>query len=167
MTAHPTTLIRSDQTFESIGRSIEQAAFGRVGRAWWLAMAASVGLVGLLVISVGWLFVEGVGVWDNNIPVTWALDIVGYDWWIGVATGSLLLSVLPLLLEQEWRGGIARVAETVAVLAAAAAGATSCGGARSARSPARTRRRSTTRTSSCCSATSPSAAAHPRRAGGF
>ena len=122
MTAHPTTLIRSDQTFESIGRSIEQAAFGRVGRAWWLAIAASAGLLGLLLVSVGWLFVEGVGVWNNNIPVTWALDIVGYDWWIGVATGSLLLSVLPLLLEQDWRGGIARVAETVAVLAAVAAG---------------------------------------------
>ncbi len=122
MTAHPTTLIRSDQTFESIGRSIEQAAFGKVGTAWWLAMFASAGLVGLLVVSVGWLLVEGVGVWDNNIPVTWALDIVGYDWWIGVATGSLALSVLPLLLDRSWRGGIARVSETVAVLAAVAAG---------------------------------------------
>ncbi len=122
MTVHPTTLIRSDQTYESIGRSIEQAAFGTVGRAWWLAIAASVGLIGVLVVSVGWLFIEGVGVWGNNIPVTWALDIVGYDWWIGVATGSLMLSVLPLLLDRSWRGGIARVSETLAVLAAAAAG---------------------------------------------
>ncbi len=122
MTVHPTTLIRSDQTFESVGRSIEQAAFGKVQPAWWLAVAASVGLIGLLVVSVGWLFVEGVGVWGNNIPVTWALDIVGYDWWIGVATGSLVLSVLPLLLDRSWRGAIARVSETVAVLAAVAAG---------------------------------------------
>ena len=113
--------IRSDQTYESIGRQVEQAAFGAIGRAWWLAVAASFGLIGVLVVSIGWLLIKGVGVWGNNVPVTWALDIVGYDWWIGVATGALGLSVLLLLTGQSWRGAVSRISETIAVLAAAAA----------------------------------------------
>ena len=116
-----TAFLRSDQTFESIGRRIEQGALERPGRAWWLALAASLGLVGVLVASLGWLLFEGVGVWNNNIPVTWALDIVGYDWWIGIATGALSLSVVPVLLRRPWRGAIARTSETVSVLAALAA----------------------------------------------
>ena len=113
--------VRSDETFESIGRRIEDHTFGKPAAAWWLAVAGSLGLIGLLVLSVVWLLWEGVGVWGNNVPVTWALDIVGYDFWIGVATGSLGLSVLLLLCGQSWRNGVSRIAETVAVLAAAAA----------------------------------------------
>ena len=121
MSASVRPFMRSDQTFETIGRAAEQPAFGGVGRSWWLALAASLGLVGMLVVSVGWLFFEGVGVWGNNVPVTWALDIVGYDWWIGVATGAFGISVLLQMTGQGWRSGFSRLAETIAVLAAAAA----------------------------------------------
>ena len=79
-------------------------------------------LVGVLVASVAWLLYEGVGVWGNNIPVTWALDIVGYDWWIGIATGSLGVSAVLLLLGAEWRGAVNRIAETIALLGVFAAG---------------------------------------------
>lgn len=91
-------------------------------RRWLLALLASLGLVGLFMASTAWVLVVGVGVWGNNIPVTWALDIVSYDYWIGLATGALLTSAAALLFGTGLRSGINRVAETVAVLAALCAG---------------------------------------------
>ena len=93
-----------------------------IGRSWWIALVGSLGLVGILVGSVGWLLYEGVGVWGNNNPVGWALDIVSYDWWIGVASGGLMVSALLLLMGVEWRGAVNRITETMGLLAAAAAG---------------------------------------------
>jgi len=116
-------LVAADQTWESAGRLVTEVAFGHEARwRWWMAFAVALALSGLLAGSVGWLLYEGVGVWGNNIPVTWALDIVGYDWWIGVATGSLAVSALLLLVRAEWRGAVNRLAETTALLSVAAAG---------------------------------------------
>jgi len=89
---------------------------------WWLAFGLACTLVGLMAVSVGWLLWEGVGIWGNNIPVTWALDIVSYDWWIGIASGGLLVSSMLLLVGAEWRGAVNRIAETMGLISAAAAG---------------------------------------------
>ena len=79
------------------------------------------GLVGLLALSLLWLFAQGVGVWGNNIPVTWALDIVSYDWWIGVASGGLFVSAAFMLVDAQWRSAVNRITETLSLVAAAAA----------------------------------------------
>ncbi len=114
--------IAKGQTFGSIGGDIAEIAFSHpMRRRWWYAFAAAMGLIGVLVVSLGWLFVDGVGIWGNNIPVTWALDIVSYDWWIGVASGGLLVSALFLLLGAEWRSAVNRIAETLSLVAAGAA----------------------------------------------
>ena len=111
------------QNWASAGRLITTVTLEHRARwRWWIAFSVALGLVGVLVVSVGWLLYTGVGVWGNNVPVTWALDIVGYDWWIGVATGSLAVSALLLLLGAEWRGAVNRLAETVALLGVGAAG---------------------------------------------
>ena len=114
--------IGAGQTYETIGRTLAGIPLARQGwRRWWLAVAISLALVGLLLVSLGFLFIDGVAVWGNNIPVTWALDIVSYDWWIGIACGGLLVSGMFLLLGVEWRGALNRISETMALLAAAAA----------------------------------------------
>ena len=119
-TASP--FIDAGQTYQSIGRTLAGIPLGQDGWGrWWLALAVSLALVGLLVVSLGFLFLDGVAVWGNNIPVTWALDIVSYDWWIGIACGGLLVSGMFLLLGVEWRGALNRISETMALLAAAAA----------------------------------------------
>ena len=106
-----------------VGAEVTDVAFGHQGGLrWWLAFIVSLGLIGLLTGSLFWVLYEGIGVWGNNIPVTWALDIVSYDWWIGVASGGLLVSALLLLLGAEWRGAINRITETMGLIAAAAAG---------------------------------------------
>ena len=114
--------IGGGQTFGSIGDDIADIAFSHpMRRRWWIALTGALGLVGILVSSLGWLFVEGVGVWANNVPVTWALDIVSYDWWIGVASGGLFVSAAFLLTGAEWRSAVNRITETLALVAAASA----------------------------------------------
>ena len=114
--------IGTGQTFGSIGEDIADIAFAPpLRRRWWIALAGALALVGVLVGSIGWLLFEGVGIWGNNVPVTWALDIVGYDWWIGVASGGLFVSAAFLLTGAEWRSAVNRITETLALVAAAAA----------------------------------------------
>ncbi|MDT7950631.1 MAG: NrfD/PsrC family molybdoenzyme membrane anchor subunit [Acetobacteraceae bacterium] len=116
-------LVAPEHNWSSTGRLVAHVTLEHQARwRWWIAFGAALMLIGVLAGSVGWLLYEGVGVWGNNIPVTWALDIVGYDWWIGVATGSLAVSSLLLLLGSEWRGAVNRLAETIALLGVCAAG---------------------------------------------
>ncbi|HQT77275.1 MAG TPA: polysulfide reductase NrfD [Rhodopila sp.] len=115
--------IPPSHTDRSIGSTIAGIAFEHPSRTrWFIAFGISFLMTGWLVIALVWLFYWGVGVWGNNIPVGWALDIVSYDWWMGNACGALMVSALLLLLRQYWRGALNRAAETTAVLCAAAAG---------------------------------------------
>ena len=116
-------LVHANQSWASAGRLITNVTLEHHARwRWWMAFGVALGLVGLLTVSVAWLMYDGVGVWGNNNPVVWALDIVGYDWWIGVATGSLGVSAILLLIGAEWRGAVNRIAETIALLGVFAAG---------------------------------------------
>ncbi|WP_449411549.1 NrfD/PsrC family molybdoenzyme membrane anchor subunit [Methylobacterium komagatae] len=120
---NPAPAIRPGEDMRSVGEAVTAIALHHpAGRGWWIAFAAAAALVGMFVFTLGYLVYEGVGIWDNNNAVVWALDIASYDWWIGVACGSLLVSGILLLLGVEWRGPVSRVAETVALLATAAAG---------------------------------------------
>ncbi len=115
--------IAPGETYDTVGRDVASIAFDHpLGRRWWIAFVAAMGLTGLLVVLLTALFIEGVGIWGNNVPVTWALDIVSYDWWIGIASGGLLVSGTLLLLGLEWHSAVNRMAETVAVISVAAAG---------------------------------------------
>jgi Ni/Fe-hydrogenase subunit HybB-like protein len=116
-------LIGPEETFASLGRRVSSIAFDHpLGRRWWLAFAGSLGLAGVMAACLAAILSQGVGVWGNNTPVMWALDIVGYDWWIGIASGGLLVSGALLLTDSAWRGAINRMTETVALISAVAAG---------------------------------------------
>ncbi|KMO39854.1 polysulfide reductase [Methylobacterium variabile] len=114
-------LLGEAEDFASIGRAVTGAPARACSRAWWIAFAGACGLLGVFAAALAWLLLEGVGVWHNNNPVVWALDIVAYDWWIGIACGALLTSATLRLTGAAWRSGIDRIAETTAILAAAAA----------------------------------------------
>ncbi len=122
VTTSDAPLIAAGQTYDSVGDTLTGIVLRRHGwKRWWIAMAGAVALLGLLVVSLGFLFLYGTAIWGNNIPVTWALDIVSYDWWIGIACGGVLVSGVFLLLGAEWRGALNRISEAMALTAAAAA----------------------------------------------
>ncbi|MET7245672.1 quinol:electron acceptor oxidoreductase subunit ActD [Methylobacterium sp. EM32] len=114
-------LLGRDEDFASIGRAVTEASARTRSRAWWIAFAGACGLLGVFAAALFWLLLNGVGIWHNNNPVVWALDIVAYDWWIGIACGALLTSATLRLTGAAWRSGVDRIAETTAILAAAAA----------------------------------------------
>ena len=76
----------------------------------------------LLLYAVGYLLVNGVGIWGINIPVAWGFAIVNFVWWIGIGHAGTLISAILLLLHQKWRTSINRFAEAMTLFAVACAG---------------------------------------------
>jgi Ni/Fe-hydrogenase subunit HybB-like protein len=89
---------------------------------WLLGFLASAGLAGMLLMSLTWLVLKGIGIWGNNIPVGWAFDITNFVWWIGIGHAGTLISAILLLLKQSWRTSINRFAEAMTLFAVACAG---------------------------------------------
>ena len=89
---------------------------------WLAGLAVSAMLASLLLVSVGYLFTKGIGIWGNNIPVGWAFDITNFVWWIGIGHAGTLISAILLLLRQQWRTSINRFAEAMTLFAVACAG---------------------------------------------
>ena len=84
---------------------------------WWVVFAISLMLLGVLGISVAWLFWEGIGAWGNNSPVAWAWDITNFVWWVGIGHAGTLISAVLLLFRQKWRTSINRASEAMTIFA--------------------------------------------------
>jgi Ni/Fe-hydrogenase subunit HybB-like protein len=95
---------------------------GRTPRGWVIGFALSFALVMLLLYSITYLLVVGVGIWGINIPVAWGFAIINFVWWIGIGHAGTLISAVLLLLRQEWRTSINRFAEAMTLFAVACAG---------------------------------------------
>src|SRR6187401_1707259 len=89
---------------------------------YYLALVTAAALAGLLLMSLSYLVVKGIGIWGNNIPVGWAFDITNFVWWIGIGHAGTLISAILLLLKQTWRTSINRFAEAMTLFAVACAG---------------------------------------------
>ena len=57
----------------------------------------------VLLASIAYLLLKGVGIWGINIPVGWGFAIVNFVWWIGIGHAGTLISAILLLLRQKWR----------------------------------------------------------------
>jgi Ni/Fe-hydrogenase subunit HybB-like protein len=86
----------------------------------WFAVAFL--LANVLLLSVAWLFIRGVGIWGINIPIAWGFAIVNFVWWIGIGHAGTLISAILLLLKQDWRTSINRFSEAMTLFAVAQAG---------------------------------------------
>ena len=51
---------------------------------WYIVLAISLSMLGLLGVSIAWLVWEGVGIWGNNQPVAWGWPIVNFVFWVGI-----------------------------------------------------------------------------------
>ena len=110
-------------TFASVTDKISSIVLNRpASRGWWFGLAVSFSLVMLLLTTVTYLLVVGVGIWGINIPIAWGFAIVNFVWWIGIGHAGTLISAILLLLHQEWRTSINRFAEAMTLFAVACAG---------------------------------------------
>jgi len=116
-------VIGAGQTMSTITDKISAIVLsGRTPRRWWLALALASLFVTLMLTSIVWLLVQGVGIWGINVPVAWGFAIINFVWWIGIGHAGTLISAVLLLLKQEWRTSINRFAEAMTIFAVMCAG---------------------------------------------
>ena len=115
-------IIGPGHTFRSVTDKITSPVLPkRTPRGWFVGLAVAFGLLNLLLISLAWLLVRGVGIWGLNIPIGWAFAIINFVWWIGIGHAGTLISAILLLLRQQWRMSINRFAEAMTLFAVACA----------------------------------------------
>src|SRR5215210_3331955 len=116
-------VIAPGYTYESVTDSISSIVLRRkTPRGWWIGFAISLLLTLVLFISLGYLLLNGPGVWGLNVPVAWAFDITNFVWWVGIGHAGTLISAILLLLHQKWRNSINRFAEAMTLFAVTCAG---------------------------------------------
>jgi molybdopterin-containing oxidoreductase family membrane subunit len=94
----------------------------RPPRIWYVLLAGSAALTGVLFAMIGYLIWTGVGVWGLNNPVGWAFDITNFVFWVGIGHAGTLISAILFLFRQKWRTSINRFAEAMTIFAVICAG---------------------------------------------
>jgi len=94
----------------------------RTPRGWYVGFAIAFLLTMVLLVSITYLLVKGIGIWGNNQPIGWAFEITNFVCWIGIGHAGTLISAVLLLLKQTWRTSINRFAEAMTLFAVACAG---------------------------------------------
>lgn len=90
--------------------------------AWWFAFAASLGMLLVGAIAVGYQLMTGIGTWGLNNTVGWAFDITNFVFWIGIGHAGTLISAILFLFRQKWRTSVNRSAEAMTIFAVICAG---------------------------------------------
>jgi len=116
-------VIAPGHTFGSVTDKISSIVLTRkTPMGWWLGFFLAFALANVLMVSIAYLLVTGVGIWGVNMPVAWGFAIVNFVWWIGIGHAGTLISAILLLLKQTWRTSINRFAEAMTLFAVACAG---------------------------------------------
>jgi molybdopterin-containing oxidoreductase family membrane subunit len=92
-----------------------------VSLGWLGGFSLSFTILMVLLGSIAWLIIKGVGIWGINIPIGWGFAIVNFVWWIGIGHAGTLISAILFLLNQQWRTSINRFAEAMTLFAVACA----------------------------------------------
>jgi Ni/Fe-hydrogenase subunit HybB-like protein len=119
----PAPVIEPGHTYRSITEKLSAIVLTRnTPTAWFITTAIGFALVMALVVALSYLFLKGIGIWGNNVPVGWAFDIINFVWWIGIGHAGTLISAILLLFKQDWRTSINRFAEAMTIFAVVCAG---------------------------------------------
>ena len=115
-------LVTGGKSIGWVSDRISSLALRETPWQWYAAFAVSVSLTLMLVANIAYLFVAGVGVWGNNVPVAWGWPIVNFVFWVGIGHAGTLISAILFLFRQNWRTGINRFAEAMTIFAVICAG---------------------------------------------
>jgi molybdopterin-containing oxidoreductase family membrane subunit len=110
-------LVLDGHDFESVTELVTNINLRETPRAWYIAFAISLSLLSLLLVTIAYLLLTGVGVWGNNNTVSWGFPIINFVFWVGIGHAGTLISAILFLLRQNWRTGINRFAEAMTIFA--------------------------------------------------
>jgi len=109
--------------YASVTDKISAIVLARRTPMWWIiGFLITFALTMLLMVSVTYIVIVGVGLWGIQIPVAWGFAIINFVWWIGIGHAGTLISAILLLLRQQWRTSINRFAEAMTLFAVSCAG---------------------------------------------
>ncbi|WP_235919276.1 NrfD/PsrC family molybdoenzyme membrane anchor subunit [Aureimonas psammosilenae] len=112
-----------DRSYAGLTRTVADPVLERaLPRGWWWAFLIGLALTAVMVGTMTWLFLQGIGIFGNNTSVVWGYPIANYVWWIGIGNAGTLISCMLLLTRQKWRSSVNRFAEAMTLFAAAIAG---------------------------------------------
>src|SRR6202790_747467 len=117
-------LVRSDD-YHDLTEQISSIVEGDVVKTptkYWITLAITASVTGLLGLMLAYLVSTGIGVWGNNRPIGWAWDITNFVFWIGIGHAGTLISAILFLFRQKWRTSINRSAEAMTLFAVMCAG---------------------------------------------
>jgi Ni/Fe-hydrogenase subunit HybB-like protein len=112
----------SNQDLGTVTEKISGLALERPGRSWLVMFLFSGMLLTVFLGAVLYLLARGVGIWGINVPVGWGFAITAFVWWIGIGHAGTLISAFLLLMHQQWRTSINRLAEAMTIFAVMTAG---------------------------------------------
>ncbi len=116
-------ILNPDYTLSTMTDKISSIVLRRgLPRGWYFGFALGFFLTMVLFTSIGYLLIQGIGIWGVDIPVGWGFAITNFVWWIGIGHAGTLISAILLLMRQEWRTSINRFAEAMTLFAVACAG---------------------------------------------
>jgi Ni/Fe-hydrogenase subunit HybB-like protein len=110
-------LITDGKTIKDVTQDISVRVEAKPSPLWLLALAISLGMLGIGTYAVFVTLWEGIGMWGNNKTVGWAWDITNFVWWVGIGHAGTLISAVLLLFRQKWRTSINRAAEAMTIFA--------------------------------------------------
>jgi len=120
---YPANLLGPRVTYADVNESISSIVLrDRAPAQWWIGFAVAFALLMMFFLAISWLLIRGIGIWGVNIPVAWGFAIVNFVWWIGIGHAGTFISAILLLMFQNWRTAINRLAEAMTLFAVACAG---------------------------------------------
>ena len=94
----------------------------QTGRGWWACLFFFGAIVGWATICFAWQVVHGIDVYGNERPNYWAVPIINFVFWAGVALSGTMISAILRLLHAGWRRPLTRMTETLTLCALMVAG---------------------------------------------
>jgi molybdopterin-containing oxidoreductase family membrane subunit len=110
-------LIDGEKSLSQISHEILAPIDAKTPVWWYAAMALSLVMLAMGVISIYITLTVGIGTWGVNSSVAWGWEIINFVWWIGIGHAGTAFSIFLLILRQKWRTAINRAAEAMTVVA--------------------------------------------------
>ena len=116
-------VMHSGQTYGTVTDQIAGIVLKRrIGILWLALFGGAAFFLSILMYSIAYLLMRGVGIWGVTIPIAWGFAIINFVWWIGIGHAGTLISAILFLLKQSWRNSINRFAEAMTLFAVMCAG---------------------------------------------
>jgi molybdopterin-containing oxidoreductase family membrane subunit len=110
-------VLGDNPTFNTVTNSVANPVEMPTSTPWLLTFLLALSVLGIFGASLTDLVGIGTGEWGMNHPVSWAWDITGFVFWIGIGHAGTLISAILFLFRQKWRTSINRAAEAMTIFA--------------------------------------------------